>query len=632
MPSSSIFPDNVLGHPKHANSKLSDAPKGKKPKARPPRSIRDKVPFYGKLPKYTGPYEVGTIDLEVPAREPRTFSDIKRHRVHILALETILMTIYYPAHINAGVEIKTPAAKQRFRPTWLSRPRDLTSRGYGKFASLPEILTLLWFFLTTWFTKLPAYKNARIADHWPQHGRTATHHRKTTRARGDPPQGGPDKPKFPLILFSHGLGGTRTAYSSVCGEFASHGFVVVALEHRDGSGPRSLINHPEDGAASRPEREEAGNIEHRPEELSRPYDIVDFVFPKHDSHDTTPGHEVDKELRSAQIDLRLAEIHEAYLVMCDICNGNGAKVAASNLRYEGAIGASKTGLRGIDWSLWKDRFYTDGVTMVGHSFGATTTVEMLRQQAENRFHYVTQGIVYDIWGMPVRANPSHHIQVPLLGINSEAFMYWADNFNVARNVAQEALDAGKPAWLLTVRGTVHISQSDFCILYPHIASLVLKMTADPVRAIDLNLDASLDFLSRVMPQHILQPDQPFLRTLSQEKKLLDLPVIHEQPTEHRPDEKWMAVRLKIRHEGWKRMTPGSKKRYWQKLQEMGQEEIWVHLSPECAGAGKCKTCKREASRTSCHLAEEAEAEAEAETGAESGVGDVWENVDADTQS
>lgn len=30
-------------------------------------------------------------------------------------------------------------------------------------------------------------------------------------------------------------------------QFASYGFVVIALEHRDGSGPRSFINQPGSG-------------------------------------------------------------------------------------------------------------------------------------------------------------------------------------------------------------------------------------------------------------------------------------------------------------------------------------------------------------------------------------------------
>lgn len=41
--------------------------------------------------------------------------------------------------------------------------------------------------------------------------------------------------QFPVVIFSHGLGGTRFSYSSICAEIASNGFFVVALEHRDQS-------------------------------------------------------------------------------------------------------------------------------------------------------------------------------------------------------------------------------------------------------------------------------------------------------------------------------------------------------------------------------------------------------------
>ena len=517
------------------------------------------------------------MDIEIPAASPRPFSHITRHGRHLLQLETVLIALYYPSAPESG-NGKGPGGRKHWsKEVWLPHPRLDMSKGYAAFAGLPQWLAVMWIFMTTWFTKLPAFRNAKLANHWPPERKAAHGGFKVKNEKGEPPKGQPEEPTFPLVMFSHGMGGSRTAYSSVCGEFASYGFVVCAVEHRDGSGARTFINHPSEGKGSRKEREANGRVGHWKKEAERRWDVVDFIFPKQNPYDTRPYNEqgVDKELRSAQIEMRLAEIEEAYDIVKAIAAGRGSAIAEQTLRNTEGIGASSRGLYGVEWDSWKGRLNTTQVTMVGHSFGAATTVEILRQA--NRFQWVGQGIMYDIWGIalnPPESEPRHRITAPLLGINSEAFMYWSENFRAATRVCDEAKMHGSLAWLLTVRGTVHISQSDFAILYPHIASMTLKQTINPRRAIDVNINASLEFLDHVMPT----PIAPFHRCLENEK-LLDLPCVDELPTEHKPDEKWMAVRLKVPHEARARISPKLRRRLKRFGGLDGEKEVWMHMAP-----------------------------------------------------
>jgi hypothetical protein len=61
---------------------------------------------------------------------------------------------------------------------------------------------------------------------------TATH---MTTSRSEFHLGAENEPKFPVVIFSHGISGNRLCYSAICASLASYGFVVVALEHRDRS-------------------------------------------------------------------------------------------------------------------------------------------------------------------------------------------------------------------------------------------------------------------------------------------------------------------------------------------------------------------------------------------------------------
>jgi len=204
-----------------SNIGTTPVPNAKQPKSRPPDSLRDKAGFlHGRLPKYSGPYSVRNRMLATlkefthrisgrnngnrsASPNPRNISDITRHGYHILRLETVLMTIYYPSAFGSGAGRAPSGHNSWSRQTWLPRPRIQSARGYGKFANIGDLAVPL-FAATTMFTKLPAFRNARLAQHWPPFENLRKGGIGVKNSAGPPPPGEPEKPCFPLVIFSHG--------------------------------------------------------------------------------------------------------------------------------------------------------------------------------------------------------------------------------------------------------------------------------------------------------------------------------------------------------------------------------------------------------------------------------------------
>jgi platelet-activating factor acetylhydrolase len=170
--------------------------------------IRRSPLFASNLPPYTGPFGVGVIDVESPAETPRNISTslLKATGAPAFALETVLFSLYYPAD-------RTARSSLRHRHhSWLSRPVSATAAGYARAAHADVFFLRPLFSFGLWLIAggltIPAEIDVPVSE----------------VAAG---QGG-----FPVVVFSHGTASSRTDYTQFCGELASRGVVVAAVEHR----------------------------------------------------------------------------------------------------------------------------------------------------------------------------------------------------------------------------------------------------------------------------------------------------------------------------------------------------------------------------------------------------------------
>lgn len=151
------------------------------------------------------------------------------------------------------------------------------------------------------------------------------------------------------------------------------------------------------------------------------------------------------------------------------------------------------------------------------------------------------------------------------------------------SLMKEASEHGAPAYLLTVRGSVHISQSDFSIMYRHVTSFFMKATVHPQRAIDLNISTSLEFLRLVTPS--TGGGKSIIDRCMTDEKILETPLLEEMPDEHRPDDEWIAAKLRVDHAFRTRVAAGVQRKLKRNPKDglvagyTTADEMWCHYKP-----------------------------------------------------
>ncbi|KAK3314343.1 platelet-activating factor acetylhydrolase, isoform II-domain-containing protein [Apodospora peruviana] len=416
--------------------------------------------FAHHLPKHTGQYAVGAVDIEAPASPARQIDTarFKSSKENAFELQTVLFTLYYPATRGRG------RIDHGHRHPWIPAPLSLRAKGYARAAHI-----------SNWFTDnlfagaikalvgsitIPAEVDAPLSDRASHESKFATSWDKEEQPQEILAR---EHSGHPVVIFSHGTVSSRTDYSHYAGELAARGYVVALLEHRDGSCPGSVVK--QNG---------------KPDEIRLLFDEKEV--------ETATGKEVAVEdFHKAQLSFREAEIEEAVRVIRMINEGRGEEVYKANPRNEGH-----------DLANWAGRLNTDEMIVAGHSYGATGALQALRGGPTRKkpFH---GAIILDPGKSSGPLNTD--IRVPLLVVHSNSWsshtsiFYGRAHFDTVEDIVRANNGRGNPSWFMTSLGTSHPSVTDAPLLEPFLLSFTTGATIDVYQGLRQYVHVANDFLA-----------------------------------------------------------------------------------------------------------------------------------------
>lgn len=388
--------------------------------------------FLNDLPEYTGPYRVACRDVEYTKFLSNSVEDRKDR--NSLSSAPLLVKLFYPAEFN-------PVEREKSR--WAPYPP------YNYFQGLLEYKKMTKFF------SMPATYLFGSQT-------------RTGAFSGDGSELLKTENPLPVAIFSHGLAGSRNGYSGICGEMASHGVVVCAIEHRDGTAVYSYGTAP-------------------------PHCFEQQFAPETEN---APGH---LKFYQDRIKFRVKEVDQAYELLKDLNVGAICKdhLAPGNVNCPDFNSLQNKIFWNEGLSYFKGRLDIGQTMAVGHSFGGATVIEAL-SRPKTPFK---AGIVFDPWMYPIAGSP---VLKSLLVVNTQSFTNWSTNFERVKTLIQKSRSAcvevknpsslTKSFQLLTLPHAEHVHQSDIPCLFSRLSSHFLKSTVDPVLTLRRNAFAALSFI------------------------------------------------------------------------------------------------------------------------------------------
>ncbi|GFP59075.1 platelet-activating factor acetylhydrolase homolog 2 [Trichoderma asperellum] len=409
------------------------------------------------LPPYSGPYGVGAVDVEIALEKPRRISEtvFKSNGEPAFEHRTTLFSLYYP--IDKSVK------ERRRRHDWFARPLSLIAAGYAKYAHVNNFFIRPIFTFGLWFVAggitIPANVDA------PLLGTTATIKTEAEWTQGESTKVELRKrdhvEQFPVMVFSHGDASSRRDYTHYVGELASRGYIIAAVEHRDGSCPGSLM---------RIKGEKDKQLLH--------FKAAELL--------SDPPMDTEK-YKQEQLAFRDAEILETINILRAINSGQGDDIFSRNSRSEGSYLHS-----------WAGRLDFGNLTIGGHSFGATGALQALKH-APSDINPAIGGVILDPGKQSGPLNAL--IDVPLLIVHSNSWskqhsaFYDRPHFDTVKDLALSVLRRipSHSSWFLTSIGTSHPSVSDAPLIEPLLLRWTTGASLDTKEALEEYVRVTDDF-------------------------------------------------------------------------------------------------------------------------------------------
>ncbi|NWI65870.1 PAFA acetylhydrolase, partial [Todus mexicanus] len=238
--------------------------------------------------------------------------------------------------------------------------------------------------------------------------------------------------KYPLLVFSHGLGAFRD-------ESASATYYCKKK------------------SVSEPQEESKSNME------------KEWIY-----YRKLKTGEEERCLRHKQVQQRAQECIKALNLILKINSGEEVMNVLNS---------------SFDWNSLKDSVDTSRIAVMGHSFGGATVIESLSKEIRFRC-----GIALDAWMLPVGDDIyQNSVQQPLLFINSEKFQ-WADNILKMQKLSSN--DTNKKMITIKGSVHQSFPDFTFVSGQIIGRFFKLKGEIDPNEAIDISNHASLAFLQK----------------------------------------------------------------------------------------------------------------------------------------